>query len=145
MSFLIDTNVISELTRPNPDPQVVSFLHETDEDRLFVSVITLGELRRGVALKAGGRAKSALDAWLRLDLRERFAGRIVDVTAPVADMWGELMATAKRQGTVLHAMDGFLAATALVHDKTLVTGNIKDFAPFEVSLLNPWTPIAKTD
>ena len=70
MSFLIDTNVISEITRPNPDPRVVSFLHETDEDRLFVSVITLGELRRGVALKADGRAKSALDAWLRLDLRE---------------------------------------------------------------------------
>ena len=88
MSFLIDTNVISEITRPIPDPRVISFLHETDEDRLFVSVITLGELRRGVALKEDGRAKSALDTWLRLDLREQFAGRIVDVTAEVADLWG---------------------------------------------------------
>ena len=139
MSFLIDTNVISELTRPNPDPRVVSFLHETDEDRLFVSVITLGELRRGVALKADGRAKSALDDWLRGDLRERFAGRILDVTAEIADMWGDLMATARRQGSVLHAMDGFLAATARVHGKTLVTRNVKDFAPFEISLFNPWT------
>jgi len=145
VSFLIDTNVISEITRPNPDPRVVAFLHETDEDRMFVSVITLGELRRGVALKADARAKSALDAWLRLDLRERFAGRIVDVTAPVTDRWGELMATAKRQGTVLHAMDGFLAATAIVHDKTLVTRNIKDFASFDVPLLNPWTPAANND
>jgi len=145
VSFLIDTNVISEITRPIPDPRVVSFLHETDEDRMFISVITLGELRRGVALKEDGRTKSALDAWLRLDLRERFVGRIVDVTAEVADLWGELMATAKRQGTSLHAMDGFLAATALVHHKTLVTRNIKDFASFDVPLLNPWTPTAKKD
>ena len=145
MSFLIDTNVISELTRPSPDSRVVSFLHETDEDSLFISVITLGELRRGVALKAEGRAKSSLDSWLRHDLRERFAGRIVDVTAPVAEMWGVLMAAAKRQGTVLHALDGFLAATARVHAQTLVTRNIKDFAPFEVSLLNPWTPPANAD
>ncbi|MBV1702939.1 MAG: type II toxin-antitoxin system VapC family toxin [Hyphomicrobiales bacterium] len=140
MSFLIDTNVISELTRPNPDQRVVSFLHESDEDHLFVSVITLGELLRGVALKADGRAKSALDDWLRGDLRERFAGRILDVTSEIADRWGDLMATAKRQGTALHAMDGFLAATALVHGKTLVTRNVKDFAPFEVSIFNPWTP-----
>lgn len=145
MSFLIDTNVISELTRPSPDPGVVSFLHETEEDRLFMSVITLGELRRGVALKIEGRAKSSLDALLRHDLRERFAGRIVDVTAPVADVWGELMAASKRQGTVLHAMDGFIAATARVHAQTLVTRNIKDFAPFDISLLNPWAPTANPD
>ncbi len=72
-----------------------------------------------MALKADGRAKSALDAWLRLDLRERFAGRIADVTAPVADVWGELMATAKRQGTVLHAMDGFLARSESSVERTI--------------------------
>lgn len=138
MNFLIDTNVISEVTKPRPDPRVVAFLHETDEDRLFLSVITLGELRRGVALKADGRAKSALDAWLRLDLPERFSGRIVDITAPVAEAWGELMATAKRQGAALHALDGFLAATAQAHGQTLVTRNVKDFAPFGLPLLNPW-------
>ena len=68
MSFLIDTNVISEVAKPHPNPQVVAFLHETDEDRLFISVVVLGELRRGVALKADGRAKASLDAWLRIDL-----------------------------------------------------------------------------
>ena len=140
MSFLIDTNVISELARPIPDPRVISFLHETDEDRLFVSVITLGELRRGVALKADGRAKSALDRWLRNDLYERFAGRILDINTEIAEMWGDLMAKAKRQGKVLPAMDSFLAATALVHGKTLVTRNVKDFAPFDVPIFNPWTP-----
>jgi predicted nucleic acid-binding protein len=138
VSFLIDTNVISEITKPRPDPKVVAFLHETDEDRLFISVITLGELRRGVALKAEGKAKSSLDAWLRADLRERFSGRIVDITAAIADEWGELMGDAKRRGITLHAMDGFLAATARTHDKTFVTRNVRDFAPFGVQLLNPW-------
>jgi toxin FitB len=89
LSFLIDTNVISEVAKPRPSPQVIAFLHETDEDRLFISVVTLGELRRGVALKTEGRVKSALDAWLRTDLVERFSGRIVDITAPVADAWGD--------------------------------------------------------
>lgn len=116
----------------------MAFLHETDEDRLFISVITLGELRRGVALKTDGRVKSALDAWLRVDLVERFSGRIIDITFSVADLWGELMADAKQRGIALHAMDGFLAATARAHNQTLVTRNIKDFAPFGLPLLNPW-------
>ena len=92
----------------------MAFLHETDEDRLFISVITLGELRRGVALKTDGRMKSVLDAWLRIDLRERFSGRIVDITAPIAELWGELMADFKQRGIALNAMgkNGFLAATA---------------------------------
>jgi toxin FitB len=138
VSFLVDTNVISEVAKPHPSPQVIAFLHETDEDRLFISVITLGELRRGVALKTDGRVKSALDAWLRGDLLERFSGRIVDITIPVADLWGELMADAKQRGIGLHAMDGFLAATARVHNQTLVTRNVKDFVPFGLPLVNPW-------
>jgi toxin FitB len=140
VSFLIDTNVISEVARSRPNQDVMAFLHETDEDRLFISVMTLGELRRGVALKSDGKAKSALDAWLRIDLVERFSGRIIDITAPVAERWGELMANAKRRGIALHVMEGFLAATALTHNQTLVTRNVKDFAPFALSVLNPWEP-----
>ena len=138
MSFLVDTNVISEVAKPHPSPHVMAFLHETDEDRLFISVITLGELRRGVALKTDGRVKSALDSWLRVDLLERFSGRIINITIRVADLWGELMADATRRGIALHAMDGFLAATARVHNQTLVTRNVKDFAPFGLPLVNPW-------
>ncbi|MGH6834901.1 MAG: type II toxin-antitoxin system VapC family toxin [Methylocella sp.] len=138
MSFLVDTNVISEAAKPHPNPRVMAFLHETDEDRLFISVITLAELRLGVALKTGGRVKSALDAWLRVDLPERFSGRIVAITVAVADLWGELMADAKQRGIALHAIDGFLAATARAHSQTLVTRNVKDFAPFGLPLLNPW-------
>ena len=138
MSFLLDTNVISEAANPHPSPQVMAFLHETDEDRLLISVITLGELRRGIALMTDGSVKSALDAWLRVDLLERFSGRIVDITASIADLWGELMVRFKRRGIALHAIDGFLAATARAHDQTLVTRNVKDFAPFGLPLLNTW-------
>jgi predicted nucleic acid-binding protein len=79
-----------------------------------------------------------LDAWLRVDLLERFAGRIFDITASIADLWGELMADSKRRGIALHAMDGFLAATARAHNQTLVTRNVNDFAPFGLPLVNPW-------
>ena len=138
MSFLIDTNVISEAAKPRPNTKVMAFLHETDEDSLFISVITLGELRRGVALKPDGRAKSVLEAWLRHDLVERFSSRIIDITAPVADIWGELMAEAKRRGIGLHVIDGLLAATARAHNQILVTRNVKDFEAFGLPLLNPW-------
>jgi predicted nucleic acid-binding protein len=140
VSFLIDTNVISEVAKPRPNQQVMAFLHETDEDRLFISVVTLGELRRGIALKSDVRARSALDAWLRRDLVERFSGRIIDITALEADAWGELMAEAKRRRIALHVMDGFLAATARAHNQTIVTRNVKDFEPFGLPLLNPWPP-----
>jgi predicted nucleic acid-binding protein len=138
VSFLIDTNVISEVAKPHPNPQVMAFLHETDEDRLFISVITLGELRRGVALKSDGRAKAALDGWLRVDLPERFSGRIIDITPAIADVWGNLMAEAKLRGRALHAMDGFLGATARAHGQTLVTRNVKDFEALGLPLFNPW-------
>jgi predicted nucleic acid-binding protein len=138
VNFLIDTNVISEMTRARPDAQVVSFLHEVDEDRLFMSVVTLAELRRGVALKADGKAKRALEAWLANDLAERFSDRIVDVDRQIADSWGGLMASAKRRGLALHVMDGFLAATAVARQLTLATRNVKDFAPFGVPTFDPW-------
>lgn len=139
MNFLLDTNVISEVTRPRPDPSVLAFLHETDEDRLYLSVVTLGELRRGVDLKADGHARTALDQWLRDDLPLRFLGRILDIDARAADDWGVLMAQAARRGVALHVMDGFLAALTRVHAMTLVTRNTKDFAPFDLRLHNPWT------
>jgi hypothetical protein len=138
VNFLIDTNVISEMTRPRPDAQVVSFLHEADEDRLFVSVVTLAELRRGVALKADGKAKRALEAWLANDLPQRFSGRIIDIDRQIADAWGELMASARRRGLALHVMDGFLAATAIARRLTLATRNVKDLAPFGAPVFDPW-------
>ena len=138
MNFLIDTNVISELTRPRPDPRVVAFLHQADEDRLFLRVITLAELRRGVALKPDGKAKQALEVWMAGPLIERFSGRVVHVDRHIANAWGELMASAQRRGLALHVMDGFLAATAIAHQFTLATRNVRDFEPFGVPVFDPW-------
>lgn len=138
MNILIDTNVISEMTRPRPDPRVVAFLHQADEDRLFLSVATLAELSHGVALKSDGQAKRALEAWLANDLAERFSGRVVDIDPPIARAWGDLMASAKRRGLALHVMDGFLAATAMIRRLTLATRNVKDFEPFGVPVFDPW-------
>src|ERR1039457_5124697 len=83
VNLLIDTNVISEMTKPRPDPRVVTFLHETDEDRLFLSVVTLAELSRGVALKSDDKAKRVLAAWLANDLAERFSGRVLYIDPPI--------------------------------------------------------------
>jgi predicted nucleic acid-binding protein len=140
VNVLIDTNVISEMTKPRPDARVAAFLHEADEDRLFLSVVTLVELRHGVALKADGNAKRALEAWLANDLAERFSGRILDIDRQIANAWGDLMASAKRRGLALHVIDGFLAATAMTRRLTLATRNVKDFAPFGVPVFDPWNP-----
>ena len=138
MNILIDTNVISEMTRPRPDPRVAAFLHEADEDRLFLSVVTLAELSRGIALKSDGKAKRALEAWFANDLAERFSGRVVDIDPLIANAWGDLMAAAKRRGMALHVMDGFLAATAMTRRLTVATRNVKDFAPLGVPVFDPW-------
>lgn len=137
MSFLVDTNVLSEVRRPAPSPKVLAWLDQLDEDRAFIS-ISLAELRRGVALMDDGRRKQALADWLAHDLPDRFAGRILLIEPEIAETWGDLMAESQRNGKTLSAMDGFLAATALARQLTLVTRNTKDFAPFGVPLLNPW-------
>jgi predicted nucleic acid-binding protein len=136
MNLLIDTNVISEMTKPRPDPRVVAFLHETD--RLFLSVVTLAELTRGVAMKSDGKAKRVLATWLANDLAERFSGRVLDIDPPIANAWGDLMASAQRYGLALHVMDGFLAATAMTRGLTLATRNVKDFVPLGVPVFDPW-------
>jgi predicted nucleic acid-binding protein len=138
MNLLIDTNVISEMTKPRPDPRVVAFLHETDEDRLFLSVVTLAELTRGVAMKSDGKAKRVLATWLANDLAERFSGRVLDIDPPIANAWGDLMASAQRYELALHVMDGFLAATAMTRGLTLATRNVKDFVPLGVPVFDPW-------
>lgn len=138
MSFLVDTNVLSEVRRPTPSPKVLAWLDEVDEDRAFISVISLAELRRGVALMDDGRRKAALADWLARDLPERFAGRILTIEPAIAEAWGDLMAQSQKVGKALSTMDGFLAATALARQLTLVTRNTKDFVPLGIPLFNPW-------
>jgi predicted nucleic acid-binding protein len=138
VNVLIDTNVLSEVRRPAPDPKVLAWLHALDEDRSFISVASLAELRRGIALMHEGRRRTTLADWLTHDLPARFAGRILPIDPAIAVRWGDLMAAARRGGVALSVMDGFLAATALAHELVLATRNTKDFEPFGVSLLDPW-------
>jgi toxin FitB len=138
VNFLLDTNVLSEVQRPSPDPRVVAWLDAVDEDRVFMSVASIAELRRGVALMDESRRRTALAAWIANDLPARFGGRILLIDQMIAERWGELMAESRRTGIALAVMDGFFAATSLVKDLTLVTRNVKDFAAFNVALLNPW-------
>ncbi|MEY9358335.1 putative nucleic acid-binding protein [Bradyrhizobium yuanmingense] len=138
MNLLLDTNVLSEVQRPAPSPKVVGWLDRIDEDRAFISVASIAELRRGIALLEDGRRRTALAAWLAHDLPARFAERVLPIDQTVAERWGGLMAQSRKSGVALSVMDGFFAATALVNDLTLVTRNVKDFAAFGVPLLNPW-------
>lgn len=138
MNLLLDTNVLSEVQRPAPSPKVLAWLDTIDEDRAFISVASIAELRRGIALLEDDRRRTALAAWLAHDLPTRFAERVLPIDQPVAERWGDLMAQSRRSGVALSVMDGFFAATALAHGLTLVTRNVKDFAAFGVPLLNPW-------
>ncbi|RXH36902.1 MULTISPECIES: type II toxin-antitoxin system VapC family toxin [Bradyrhizobium] len=141
MNLLLDTNVLSEVRRPTPSPRVLAWLDTIDEDRAFISVASIAELRRGIALLEDGRRRTALAAWLAHDLPTRFAERVLPIDQAVAERWGDLMAQSRRSGVALSVMDGFFAATALVNNLTLVTRNVKDFAAFGVPLLNPWDDV----
>jgi toxin FitB len=136
--FLLDTNCISELVRNKPEPRVLEWMEAADESLLYLSVLTLGEIRKGVAGLPRGKRQTQLEMWLELDLQARFSGRILSIDAPIADRWGLMAAEAKGKGRALSAIDGLLAATALQHSLTIVSRNISDFANTQVSTLNPW-------
>jgi predicted nucleic acid-binding protein len=136
--FLLDTNCISEVVRVNPDPRVLSWLEAAEETVLYLSVLTLGEIRKGVVALTQGKRRALLESWLEIDLRARFAGRILPIDAAIADRWGALAAEVKAKGAALSAIDGLLAATALHHNLTIVSRNVGDFAHTQVPVLDPW-------
>lgn len=138
MSFLLDTNVVSEWVKPQPNAGVIQWLAEADEDRIFLSVISLAELRYGVARLSPGARRRRLEQWLSEELPERFEGRVLGISANVSDCWGQVMAQSQAAEFTMSIMDGFLAATAQVHQLTLVTRNIKDFSVLGPMILNPW-------
>lgn len=141
MNFLLDTNVITEWVQPQPYPLVVAWLKEVQEERVFLSVASLAEIRRGVELMPAGKRRDHLAAWLSRDLPARFEGRILDVDSRVAEAWADIMARGRKAGSDVGAWDAWFAATAEVHRLTLVTRNVKDFEKLGVPLLNPWRPI----
>jgi len=135
VSYLIDTNVLSELRRKKPDAQVVNWMQARPRQSLFLSILTFGEIRKGIERVEDAFKKQLLNDWLEVELPNYFVGRLLDINAQVADRWGRLLANA---GRPIPAIDGLLAATALHNDLTLVTRNLKDFDGLGVRLLNPW-------
>ena len=136
--FLLDTNVVSELTRPRPDARVAAWMNSADEEQLFLSVLTLGEIRKGIASLADPARRGRLEVWLARGLVARFEGRILGIDQVVADRWGQLGGTLALRGTALAVIDGLLAATALQHNLTLVTRNTRDVALTGAMVFNPW-------
>ena len=139
MSFLLDTNVLSEPMKERPNSRVLAWLAQVNEDQVFVSVVTVTELRYGVERLAVGKRRDRLDSWLRKDLISRFEGRILPVDVPIADACGGLMARSESMGRPIEARDAFIAATAEVHGLTLVTRNTSDFEPTLKAIISPWT------
>ena len=139
MSFVLDTCVLSEFVKPEPDSHVVAWLGAQDEAQLFLSTIVLGELGRGIARLPDGRKRRRLDAWLHSDLRSRFHGRILGVNEAVALEWGERSGALLREGKTLAMADGLIGATAVVYSLVVVTRNVDDLAPTGAAVFNPWT------
>ena len=135
MSYLIDTNVLSEMWRKAPEPSVVRWFARRPPVTLYLSVLTLGEIRKGIETLADPQRRHALLDWLETDLPAFFAGRILPVDAGVADRWGHLLA---RAGRPLPAIDSLLVATASLHGLELVTRNLRDTQGLGVGVIDPW-------
>jgi predicted nucleic acid-binding protein len=137
LRLLLDTNVLSEIRRPDGNAAVKAALSAADEVGLFVSVLTLGEIRQGIELLPQGAKRRALAAWLG-ELRDRYADRVLAIDAVVTDAWGVLNARLRRAGCPVPAVDGLLAATALTHGLAIATRNVRDFEGTGVDLFDPW-------
>ena len=137
--YLLDTNVLSEGIKLRPDAKVKAWVDATDEQLFHVSVLTLGEIRKGIEALPPSARRATLESWLIYDLAVRLAGRILAVDQEVADRWGRLAGKARAENRPLPAIDGLLAATAIHHNLTLVTRNSKDVALTGVPVINPWT------
>jgi toxin FitB len=136
--YLLDTNVPSEFSRDRPEPCVVQWLKAQPETMLFLSAVTIGEIRKGLILLPQSRRRTELETWFHTDLLIWFRGRILSVTPSIADRWGVLEGQCQLRGAPLNTADGMIAATALELDLTVVTRNIRDFAGLGVEIFNPW-------
>lgn len=139
MRLLLDTCVLSEIRHPRGEPRVRAAVEACADEDLFLSVLTLGELAKGVALLKSGRRKQELEAWLS-DLHTHYSDRILPIDSETSLIWGENAAAARANGRTIPAIDGLIAATALRHGMALMTRNVDDFAPTGVRIINPWAP-----
>jgi toxin FitB len=136
--FLLDTNTMSEWVKPRPNAGVIDWMDSVDEDQVFISVVSLAEVRYGIERLARGNRRRQLEEWLERELPLRFEGRLLPVDAAIADAWGRIVSRSEAAGRPIAVMDAFLAATAEVHRLTLVTRNVSHFSLLK-TVVNPWT------
>jgi tRNA(fMet)-specific endonuclease VapC len=138
MNCLLDTNVISELISKRPDKKVVEWLDRLDPNTIYLSVITIGEIRKGIEKLSPSKRKERIKVWLEGDLLLRFQGRILEITTEVMLIWGELTGRLEKEGRPITAIDSLIAAIALQGNYRLVTRNEHDFQYTGVTIINPW-------
>lgn len=138
MSYLLDTCTISELIKPRPEPAVVDWIRNQAEDRLNLSVVTLGEIEKGIVKLRDEARQQKLRSWVEKDLQRRFEGRLLAITPEIAQLWGRVQGEAERRGRKMPVLDGLIAATALHFDFAVVTRNTDDLEPSGVEVVNPW-------
>ena len=138
MKYLLDTCVISELVKKEPDPAVIRWMDAGDESRMYLSVLTLGELIKGITKLPDGEKREKLQSWVSNDLSARFGQRLVEIDAEIARAWGTLLGEAESRGEKLPVVDSLIAVTASIHDLVVVTRNVQDMARCQAKVFNPW-------
>lgn len=136
--FLLDTCVVSELLKSKPNEHVVHWVQSQDEQRLYLSVVTPGEIAKGVSKHPDAKRRRKLEAWLHNDLLPRFSGRVLDLTLPICLRWGHLLGRAEAKGRPQPVVDALIGATALEARAKVVTRNVDDFEPMHVPVVDPW-------
>ncbi len=138
MKYLLDTCVISEAIKPQADKNVISWIQSQNEENLYLSVLTFGEIEKGIEKLNNSKRKRSLQLWVEDDLKKRFEGRIISIDLDVSVKWGTVQGKAELAGKPMPAIDGLIAVSGLVHNCVVVTRNISDMSQSSVALFNPW-------